>query len=276
MKKSRRTIGVILSMGMLVSLAIIMIAGCSSAGGSASAMMEKMPWDTSQLTYVNVASLRDNAALDDLYDEWRDGTGQMLSAHGIDRNSVSSMAYGSEITIIAGSFDLAAVREELDDRDYDDDEYRGVEVWEKPYGNELVALKGSLVIMGPEDPVKECIRVMEGSEDSFADKQHAADVMNKLPGGLLVHVSMSNWLSGMLLGGFEALGMSAQKADEYTLRVTFVLKFDDQAYAEDAKNKVEDLVDTSYRNVEVRQDGQFIIATGEIDVEDASDAFGEW
>ena len=190
--------------------------------------------------------------------------------------SVSSMAFGSEVTIIAGSFDLATVRQELDERNYDDDEYRGVEVWQKPYGNELVALKGSLVIVGPEDPVKECIRAMEGSEDSFADRQHAMDVMDKLPGGVFVHVSMSNWLSGLLLGGLEALGTSAQKADEYTLRVTFVFKFDDQAYAENAKNKVEDFVDNPCRHVEVKQDGQFIIATGEIDVEDAGDLFGGW
>jgi len=238
--------------------------------------MEKMSWDTTQLTYINVQSLRSDPALDDLYEEWRDDAGQMLSAHGIDRNSVDSIGYGSEVTIIMGNFDLASVRDELDTRDYNDDEYRGVEIWRKPYGNEVTALKDGLIVIGPEDPIKECIRVLEGAEDSFADKQDAADVMNRLPGGLFVHVSMSNWFTGLLLSGFESLGISAQKADEYTMRFTFVLKFDDPAYAEDAMNKVEDFIDNSYRNVEARQDGQFIIATGEIDVEDAAEGLGNF
>lgn len=277
-KPGTRITSIILSAGMLLSLALVMVAGCSSGGGSASSMMHKMSWDTSRLAYTNVEALRKDPALEDLYDEWRENAGQVLSAHGIDRNSVNAMASGSEITIIMGSLDLMAVREELDDRDYDDDEYRGVEVWKKPYGDELVALKDDSIIIGPADSVKECLRVIEGAEDSFADKQHAADVMNRLPGGLFVHVSMSNWFTGLLLGGFEALGISAKKVDEYTLRFTFVLKFSDPAYAENAMNKVEDFIDnnSSYRNVEAKQDGQFVIATGEIDIEDAAGVLGSW
>jgi len=277
MRKPTNLRNIVVSLGLLASLVLtLVLTGCSSGGGSAAAMMEDMSWDTTQMTYLNVEALRNDPALDDLYDNWREDEGQMLNAHGIDRNSVTSIGYGSEVTIVAGSFDLAEVRHELDTRDYDDDEYRGIEVWRKPYGNELTALKGGLIIIGPEDPVKECIRVMEGTEDSFADRQDARDVMNKLPGGLFVHVSLSNWFTGLLLSGFESLGISAQKADEYTLRFTFVLKFDDRAYAEDAMNKVEDFVDNSYRNVEARQDGEYLIVTGEIDVEDASDALGGW
>ncbi len=270
MRRSSKLCSIILSLGILASLALMVVSvGCSSSGGSASAMMEKMTWDTTQLTYINVEGLRNDSALEDLYDQWREDAGQMLSTHGIDRNSVQSMGYGSEVTIIMGSFDLAAVRHELDTREYNDDDYRGVEVWKKPYGNELTALMDGVIIIGPEDSVEDCIRVIQGGEDSFADKQNARDVMNKLPNGLFANLSMSNWFTGLLLGGFESLGISAQKADQYTLRFTFVLKFNDRGYAEDAMNKVEDFVEGSYRNVQARQDGEYVIVTGEIDVDDA-------
>lgn len=274
---ARKLSMIVLSIGVISSLALaVVVAGCSSGAGSAAAMMEKMSWDTNQLTYVNVEALRNDPALKDLYDEWRDSSGQILNTHGIDRNAVKSIGYSSEVTIVMGDFDLAAVRHELDDREYDDDDYRGVEVWKKPYGNEFTALMKGLIIIGPEDSVKESIRVIEGAEDSFADKQDARDVVNRLPKAFFVNVSMSNWLTGLLLSGFESLGIAAEKADQYTLRFTLVLKFDDPRYAETALNKVEDFVEMNYRNVKVRQDGEYVTVTGDMDIDDADSVFERW
>lgn len=277
MRKSPKFFRVISAVVLLSFLALaILTAGCSSSAGSPLAMMEKLPWDTSQMTYVNVKALRSDPALEDLYGLWRQSMAQIVNTHGIDRNMVHAMALGSNVTLITGKFDLSGVRQELDKRDYDEGQYRGVEVWRKPYGNELTALMDRLIIIGPEDTVKVCIRIINDGDDSFSDRQHARDVLSKLPNGLYVNVSMSNWLTGLFLSGFKSLGISAQKADEYTLRFTFVLKFDEPRYAENAVNRVEDFVKISYRNVKASQDGEYVIVTGEIDIDDADSVLGKW
>lgn len=161
-----------------------------------------------------------------------------------------------------GDFDLDGVRNELEDRDYDDDEYKGVEVW-KDY--EWVALMGNLIITGSEEAVKDCIKVIKEGEDSLADDRDAGDVMHRLPTGI--------WLSYSTYETYEDLeanGYSFGKKDEDTLRMTWVLRFRDEDAAEDAMEEIEDDLaeEPDFKHVDVDQDGEFVMVTADIDIED--------
>ncbi len=247
-------------------------SGCASKAGADSAI-DKMPWDANRFVYVDVEELRSDEDLADLYDAWKDSAGPMLTMRGIDRSSVAWAAYGPSLTFLGGKFDLVEIRRELDDRNYSDDEYRGVEVWTRPFGNELVALMGDLVIIGNEASVEESIRVMKDDEDSLGDDADVADVLKRLPDGALTEVHTDNWLVDLVLSGYEAVGLSAQKQDDETLKIKVVVKFDDDEYARDAVVQIEDYLDPQYSRVDVTRDGQYVIGTAELDIDEAESMF---
>ncbi len=91
------------------------------------------------MKYVNVKALRNDADLEDLYDAWKEGAGSRLEAHGISlqrRQCVCSPTrlWANASPFLSASFDPDEVREDLDDRHYKKDEYKGVEVWERGGG----------------------------------------------------------------------------------------------------------------------------------------------
>lgn len=265
--------GIISILGLVCIMALGLAAsGCASKAGADDAI-DKMPWDTNHFVYVDVKALRSDDDLIDLYDAWKESAGPMLTLHGIDRSDVSWAAYGASLTLLGGKFDLDEIRHELDERNYTEDEYRGVEVWERLFGNELVALMGDLIMIGSEASVEESIRVTKDDEDSLADQSDVADVLKRLPDGTFTEVNADNWLIDSLLAGFEAVGLSAAKKDDQTLKITAVVKFDDDEYARDAVFKIEDYMDLQYRHVEVTRDGQFVIGTAELDINDAESMF---
>lgn len=266
-----RAIISVLGLTCLLALGVAS-SGCASKAGADSAI-DKMPWDANRFVYVDVEELRSDEDMADLYDAWKGSAGPMLTTRGIDRSAVDWAAYGPSVTFLGGKFDLAEIRHELDDRNYTDDEYRGVEVWTRPFGNELVALMGSLVIIGNEASVEESIRVIKDDEDSLGDDADVADVLKRLPDGALTEVYTGNWLVDLVLSGYEAVGLSAQKQDDQTLKITLVVKFDDEDYARDAAVQIEDYMDLQYRRVDVTRDGQYVIGTAELDIDDAESMF---
>ena len=92
-------------------------------------MLAKVPSDTASLKYVDVQALRNDADLDDLYDAWKASVDSRLEAHGIDHGDVNVFAHGmsadKRFTLLVGKFDLDEVRDELDDRHYDEGRVQG-------------------------------------------------------------------------------------------------------------------------------------------------------
>jgi hypothetical protein len=224
-------------------------------------MMGKLPKDTSYFGFNNIKAVRGDDDLEDLYKSWKDGVEDMLDKYGIDTDDVDSDVEGEGARIFSGKFDLDDVRDELDDMDYDDDEYKGVEVWKSD--TEWVALMKNLIIIGAEDGVKDCINVIKEGEDSLKDNKDAKGVMDKLHSGIGMY-----YYEG---GGYidiEAFGMSFWKKDKDTLGVSMVFKFEDKDAAEDAMDEIEENLEDEYEDIDVDQDDEFIIVTGEIDIED--------
>jgi len=269
----------VVSLGVLQATMAVASAGCASSSGL-TAMLARVPSDTSSLEYVNAKALRNDADLDDLYDAWKASVDSRLDSHGIDHNDVSSCVFGTgpgkRFTLVTGRFDLDEVRGELDDRHFDRDEYRGVEVWKKDtgWGYEQasdVALMGDLIILGNEEGVESCIKVIKAGNASWLSKADVNDVANRLPGG--VWVSVEREWAGLLVGGLEAYGLSAKKLDSDTLKIAGVAKFEDEDDADDALDMVENLMELQFRRVDVSQEGLFLEASAELDIDDAESLF---
>jgi hypothetical protein len=273
---------VFLAVSLVVMLAMALAnTGCASGGGFTS-MVAKVPEDTTSLKYVNVKALRSDADLDNLYDAWKASVSSGLEVLDINYSDVNVFAHGSSVdrrfTFIVGKFDQDKVRSELDDRDYDKGDYKGVEVWEKEVGfgsvlESRVALMGNMVIAGNEEGVEGCINVMKSGASSWLSDSDVNDVANRLPGGVYVDMQEQE-LASLFVKGLEVYGLSGKKLDADTLKMAGVAKFDSENHADDADNAIKNLMDLQqFEKVDVSQQGDFLEVEAELDIDNAETLF---
>lgn len=270
----------VVCLGVLLATMAVTSAGCASSSGL-TAMLAKIPADAVSVKYVNAKALRNDADLDDLYDAWKESVDSRLKSHGIDHNDVSVYVFGTgsgkRFTLLTGSFDMKELRDELDDRHFEKDEYRGVEVWRKETGwgyeqDSDVALMGDLIIFGNEEGVEGCIKVIKSGNASWLSKADNNDVASRLPGGLYVDLQKAG-LTALFIEGLEVTGISAKKLDSDTLKIAGVAKFEDEDDAEKAEDAIETLMEGQFRRVDISQTGLFLKASAELDIDDAESLF---
>lgn len=269
----------IVTLGILLAAALAS-AGCAS-GNRLTDMMAKVPGDTESLRFVDIDGLRNDADMNALYGTWKTSVDTRLESHGINSGDVNVFAFGTgsgkRFTLLVGGFDLDGVRSKLDGLHYDKGEYKGVELWELQEGwgyesDSKVALMGNLIILGNEVGVKGCIKVIKEGDSSWLKRVDISDVVSQLPVGLYVDLEKSQ-LAGLFLGGFEAYGVSAEKRDSDTLGISGVAKFEDEDNAGNAKNAIEVTLDTIFKSVDVSQEGAFLTASAELDIDKAAFLF---
>ena len=259
---------------MVLMAASLTGAGCSS-GSALADMVAKVPGDTMSFKYVDVAALRGDDDLSEIYDAWKATVDARLEAHGITSGDVNVFVFGTSTgmryTLLKGGFDLDQVRDRLEDRDFDDGEYKGVEIWEPKEGSGYdsdprVALMDDMIVLGDESGVEGCIKVMKEGDTSFLKKVDIKEVVDRTPAGLYVDLE-KNVLAGLIVKGFEAYGLSAQKEDSDTLDITGVAKFEDDDDAEDGADAIDTMLKTVFEDVDVSQDGDFLTAAAELDID---------
>ena len=255
--------------GVVVIAVVIASLGCIGDGGSAKDIAKITPEGAGSLTYVDIQTMRDDRDLRDIYKDMKKSGTSEIDELGIDIDidDINYIAEAGGITIIGGKFDLKDVRDELDDRDFDKDDYKGVEFWTGEY-NKAVAIKGDKVIMGNDKQVKSCIKVMKGDRTSmYDDDEDVRDVINKLPGGIMTMVATGGYgyrYEGALSGGFVLM-----KEDEDTLKMKGVVKFDDEDDAEDARTDLRrEMKSGDVFDVDAKQKGQFLEFSAKMDIED--------
>ena len=270
----------VVGLGVLLAATAVASVGCASSSGY-TAMLSRVPSDTTSLKYVDVKALRNDADLDDLYDAWRVGMNSGLEALGINHSDVNAFAHGSSadrnFTLLVAKFDPDDVRSELDDREYDQDDYKGAEVWKREVGwdpvlESRVALMGNLIIMGNEDGVEGCISVIKAGAASWLSDADVNDLASRLPGGVYVDLQNQD-LAGVFINGLEVTGISAKKLDGDTLKIAGVAKFDNEDAADDAEDAIENLMDLQFDHADVTQEGEFLEGSAELDIADAKSLF---
>jgi hypothetical protein len=259
-------------LGVLVIAVVIASSGCIGGGNSAKDMAKMVPEDASTFGHSDVQTMRDDKDLEAIYEKMTERL-YALDELGLDIDDINHMAVVSgeegdyELSILKGNFDLEDVRDELDDADFDEDEYKGIEIWKRASrlgGDFAFAISGDTLIAGNKDSVKDCIKVMKGSEKSvYDDNEDFRDVIDRLPRGIstVVNIPYKNAL---------AAGIVWMKEDKDTFKMKGVAKFDDEDEAADEKSdtKREMKEKGEWFDVEAKQSGKFLESTAKIDIED--------
>jgi hypothetical protein len=175
-KRMKKKIVAIL--GVFAIAVVIASLGCLDGSSSAKDMAKMIPEDASRFGHFDFQTMRDDKDLEESYEKMTESRDD-LDALGLDMDDINHMAAGREegegdygLSILKGNFDLEDVRDELDDADWDEDEYKGVEFWKKRVSlaeDSAIAISGDTLIIGNKDSVKDCIKVMKGSEKSVYD-----------------------------------------------------------------------------------------------------------
>gem|GEM_PF-3111546 len=260
---------------VLLLLLLVVLPGCGSDGGSdgdgngngggwAVAMMNKVPGDASMFTFTDVAAMRDDDDLNELYDDYKKKSESECAALGISSDDVDRMEEGYSgyaFTVLEGQFALDDVRIVLEAKGYQEGEYKKVQTWENSSADiEAVALvNATCIVIGDDiDNLEDSIDVIKGDDDSLSDDEDMSDFMGRLPAGVVVSVHTYETYRGCAVTGY-----SVKKKDSNTVLVTMLLLFDDEDSANDAMEDTRD----EYGNSEVTKDGRYITVVAESDIQ---------
>lgn len=258
-----------LALILLLSLVSALVGCGSSGGGGIADIIKKLPKDAAGITFVDLAALRADDDLQDTYDEFRDQIKSDYGFLGISSSNVDRRIAGGSVTILEGDFDLEEVRDELK-FNHEGGKYRGVETWLNTFADveQIALVSRSCIVIGDDiDSLQGSIDVIKGDDDvSLSKDEDISDVADKLPSGLYVVVSAgpTNFKD------CATIGISKEKKDSDTLRVTVVLLFENGDAAGNAKRDIERYYGDylHYDNVEVDKDGRFIRVTAELDIDE--------
>lgn len=268
------------ALGLLVLVSLILaVVGCGGDGGGggdkdAIAIMKKLPKATETFMFVDMKTMRSDDDLEDLFDSFSDDSGDMGDMFGVKMDDVDFVAFAGEMYVMEGSFDLAEVREALEDSGFEKDDYEGVEIWEA-FGFSLVLVDSGCVIMASGTDAEDCVDAIKGKADSLYEDEDVSDDMAKLPGDGLV-VVWSGGSEGFITeegyAGLEATAVSMSKKDADELQMTAMLRFKDAASAGDAmdevKDDLEENAESEVTNLKVTQDGKYIKATADMEMDE--------
>jgi hypothetical protein len=134
----------------------------------------------------------------------------------------------------------------------------------------------SLIIAASSDDAEDCIKVIKGKEKSLYEEADVKDDVGKLPGDSLVVAwggGGENFFADETYTGLEATAISMSKKNADTVQATAIMRFKDSASAKDAMDDIEDDMEadteTEVTNVKVTQDGEYVKATGEMDLDES-------
>ncbi len=267
--------------GVLVVIAIIavlVIAFLSNGGSGGSKLGEMVPDDAEVLAIIDVEQLAGDRVFNDVLDELDDDYGRALDDMGIDFDSVSELGIVTtsdfdRVFMVSGGFDREEIEEELDDMDYRDDLYRDVPIWEGDRNWSIVGILNdeTLVLTYDEDIVKDFIRTSEEPAQSLWRDETISSVRKRLPDAFIRTLILD--CEDDDLDGCESSAISVGKSDSSTFGVTWTSKFNSERRAERAMDVIEDEMrdEDAFFAIDVVQNGEYVTATSEIDIDDFID-----
>lgn len=248
-------------------------------------MIKMMPEKSEYLMIVNLKAIREEPNLKEFYDVMtRDPDALVLNYEDIDLVGVGASSSGNfSVTILKGKFDdtdIETATGGCEEVEY----YKDVEIWTECEGNygsmELrVVLSEELVMLCEaenQESVKKAIDTVEGREKSVYDiDEDVRDVVNRLlPNGITTTIMKESY-HGVYHS--VAMGFTAVKEDENTIKFKVVLKFKTKEdAAEHGKEVMEELdkEEMEISDLEMKQDGEFVEITGKLPVKNLSGFLG--
>ena len=268
---------------LLVAVAVVVVVVLIVRGGGGSlpdGPLGLVPDDAWSVHVFDVEDLLSRDAPDYLADGFEDSWEDRLDDIGISIDDVDTLvqANGDDgfLAILDGEFDFEEIKDELDDADYDDDEYQGSEMWAEGqlWVSAAAILEGrGEVVLGSVDAVEGVLKSLNrGSGSLLQDDDNDVRRALEKPGQGW-YVLASEGCSGADLRGCEALASAVSRGSEsYLVKVTSAFLFRNERTAESEMRDLEDYLDDElprYVDIEdVSTDGMFVIVITTVDEDD--------
>lgn len=260
----KRKIMAVLMTALMVA-SVIMLLG---SGGTVIDVMKQVPnVPNAELIYIDLENLRKDDDLAYLWeDKWKDEVVWLFKKASIPEVSISTnkldyLAYIKDnplcsFYLIGGNFDLKKIRSYLEDEDWQQDTYRGMEVWYRERGNiNEIALFEDEIIIGKKGDVKGIIQVMKGEVESLYDNKDAMDVVNKLPKGFYYAMVTAVIMDSEAYANATMMVYSREKISKEEIEIQTIFKFKDERAAEDSAKQLEE----QYPDLEVIVQDEYLI-----------------
>ena len=252
---------------LLMSLVVFSSAvGCNSSRGGA---LELIPDDVTRVVVWDVETILDGDVPSREADRFEDAWEDDLEEFGMFLDDIGTMVQASgddgTVWILDGDFDFTQIRDDLDDQDYEDGEYRGYELWTYGYGfvdSAAFLEKEGYVLMGGEEAVKNVLKSHSRGSGFLLDDDDTdlGRALQKVGDGWFV-VAEENCDVPLDIRGCEAGGAAVTRGEEsWSVNITSAFLFRNERTAESESRDLEDELDG-----EVAVDGRFVVITATAD-----------
>lgn len=240
--------------------------------------MKIIPEDAEAFSFIDVAALRADGDLKDLYADISDATdwlaGRLNLVGEVSPSQIRSLAIDDEGTIIASvNIDHEKLKAALEEYSLEKEDYQGAEIWgfETSDDEASAAFWEDLLTIGWKGDVKDCLDVAGGNQPSLYDDETIRDLITRLPGGFMITWEnewfYDDWYDGLLFSG-----TSMAKGSNNTIAITALLRFESAQDAMDAMEEIEedlaDAEDDNFQKITVTQDQEFLKVTTTEDILD--------
>ena len=251
-----------------------------SCGSSPSSALDLIPDDTYYVKIWDVDGILGRDFPPDEADRFEDYLDRNFGYLDFFLDDVETIVHvkwpGRTMWVLEGNHDLEQIRYELEGLDYEDDEYRGYEVWQEEDGTESLALLegGRYVIIGvgDDDPVNDVLRSLRGDRGFLLDEEDNAlgRVLAKAGRGWIVTAYDGCDISSDLRR-CESTGIVVAKAnDPNAINVRFTFLFQHERAARAGARDLEDIFERNNwtRDMYIEDpeiDGSFVTIYGTMD-----------
>ena len=217
-----------------------MLAAACGGNDGPEEFMRMLPADTSYILYSDVARIRDDEDLRHLRKAME--SAWPFETYYVDFRDVdyvaSSVEGSDSIFFLGGLGDLDGLRDELDELDYDDDEYRDVEIWVggSSHWGAFAFLPGGNVLAADYEAVKDLLRRRDRGGASLYDD--AGDLWSSLPSGVMRGI-YNNCIRADYTG-CDFLGWSIAKENSWDFKYLWTFEFESDRDAARALDDIED------------------------------------
>ena len=221
---------------------------------------EEIPAQLDNFVPIAVPSITDDYDPIDWKDDWRDDWEDDEEDVGFILDEVEAIMVvgGSDsYSVITGSFLLGDLRDSLEDAGYEEDQYRGLEIWQDR-GTAIGVLESGgkrVVIDGDVDDVQTVLRAIDRGQGFLEDDSVLKEALSNAGDSLTFNsdtACSSEFFSTSSLRGCEAGIETITGGDLDTTRITGSYVFSSDRRSESGESDLEDAIeDQDYYDVDL-------------------------
>jgi hypothetical protein len=263
-------------------------SACSKQAKTFVDLMSTVPDSTGHFAYWAIDDLNEDEDLWGVYGRFQESA----DAHQLEefvpvlatvKQSAKAVSYDNTslknpVTVLHGDFDINSTEARLETIGYSETRYRDVGIWILQDNQTIfksVALRSTAILMGDDSDLRACIDVIvKNNTRSLNGDPYIRLVADKLPNGVIVEIDRADISHGEQYPDLVTYGKSYAKANKDMLKLTAVYMFSDGPAAGAARQQVKDYLAASYKEIQVRRDGNFVIATSQISIAEFAQSLG--